>query len=1328
MKNDYNYFVIVSILSIFLFIAMLPIQAQNDNPILNSNSKNIFEKEREDIENITQLTDKMINSRSITNPYISSTDSIVSISKKRKERMISLMESNPEAAMKLSMQDETRASFPLDIRENIEEKVIEKGELNIFFVDDFEKIDNSKPIYFIRTEKDLLSLHIAGYTPSIDSGTKITVSGIKLDKKIISSSENIAVADYDAQAAAISDVVGPQKTVVILANFYDYQNQIFNISEANSTIFDEASSYYLENSYGKAWFTGDVFGWYVMDMTISYASCDLNSVFSKAIEAASDDVDVTQYDRIVIFAPRFCGISNGGVSSVGKFNFVLPDGRIVRASTTLYATTSKSSQGLIAHELGHAFGAYHAGALYCTKGEIGVTGPDNCDVVEYGDPADVMGSTYSSPHMNAYNKEKFWLGLSNIATAENGVFSIEPIEIITPGIQVVKIPIKGSIYNYYLEYRQPLGYDTSFIGSYSGVNFHDGVLIHIAPYFRSGIGGGSSTGLLDAHPSTTNRFHFADSALEVGETFKDVINEINITVLDKNHQRIIVKISNTTSGGKFDFSVSASPSSGSVNKGESISTTVNLGSLSGFEVVSLSASGLPLGASAAFSPQTCTPSCSSTLTFSTSPTTPLGTYPIVITGISGSITRSITYSLTVQSPSSYSATFSQAGAAGTWGVTVNGIRYATSDLSIVVPGLSGTTIYSYDVVVNSGTDTRYSCTSGCTGSFGSSTSVSASYKKQYWVTTSATPSNGGTVSPSSGWFDAGSSVPISASQALGYSFSAWSGSGTESYSGPLNPFTITINSPITESAIFTLIPVTSSLAEALDNELIWTTGGNAKWFSQNTISFYGNDAAVSGEISNYENNWIQTTVTGPGILKFYWKVSSEKYFDSLLFFMDDINAGYINGEVGWQQKSYNIDAGTHILKWSYTKNSLTSGGMDRAWLDKVEFNGSIDFSVSVSPASGSVNKGESISTTVNLGLLNGSGTVSLSASGLPSGASAAFGPQTCAPSCSSTLTFSTSATTPSGTYQIMISGTSGSIIRSTTYSVTVQSPLSYSATFSQTGAAGTWSVTVNGIRYTTSNSSTVVPGLSGTVSYSYDAVVNSGTDTRYSCTSGCTGSFSSSDSVSASYNKQYRVSTLASPSSGGTVSPSSGWFDAGSSVPITASQALGYSFSAWSGSGTGSYSGALNPSTITINSPITESAIFTLIPVTSSLAGALDNDLVWTTGGNAKWFSQNTISFYGNDAAQSGELSNYENTWIQTTVTGPGILKFYWKVSSEKYFDSLLFFMDDMNAGYINGEVGWQQKSYNIDAGTHILKWSYTKNSMTSGGMDRAWLDKVEFN
>lgn len=66
----------------------------------------------------------------------------------------------------------------------------------------------------------------------------------------------------------------------------------------------------------------------------------------------------------------------------------------------------------------------------------------------------------------------------------------------------------------------------------------------------------------------------------------------------------------------------------------------------------------------------------------------------------------------------------------------------------------------------------------------------------------------------------------------------------------------------------------------------------------------------------------------------------------------------------------------------------------------------------------------------------------------------------------------------------------------------------------------------------------------------------------------------------------------------GTVSPSSGYYNAGSQVIITATQTCrvglskGWSFNGWTGSGSGSYSGFNNPATITMNGPITETATF----------------------------------------------------------------------------------------------------------------------------------------
>ena len=97
-----------------------------------------------------------------------------------------------------------------------------------------------------------------------------------------------------------------------------------------------------------------------------------------------------------------------------------------------------------------------------------------------------------------------------------------------------------------------------------------------------------------------------------------------------------------------DFSISASPSSLSVAQGGSGASTISTATLSGSaQTVSLSASGLPSGASAAFNPASVTSGGSSTLTFTVGASTTPGTYPVTVTGTGTSATHTTSVSLTV---------------------------------------------------------------------------------------------------------------------------------------------------------------------------------------------------------------------------------------------------------------------------------------------------------------------------------------------------------------------------------------------------------------------------------------------------------------------------------------------------------------------------------------------------------------------------------------------------------------------------------------------------------------------------------------------------------
>ncbi len=98
-----------------------------------------------------------------------------------------------------------------------------------------------------------------------------------------------------------------------------------------------------------------------------------------------------------------------------------------------------------------------------------------------------------------------------------------------------------------------------------------------------------------------------------------------------------------------DFSMSASPASATVTAGGPANYTVNVSPSGGFSgLVSLSASGLPAGASASFNPNPA--STSSALMVTTSSTTLAGSYIFTVPGPSGSLTHTATATLVVQAP------------------------------------------------------------------------------------------------------------------------------------------------------------------------------------------------------------------------------------------------------------------------------------------------------------------------------------------------------------------------------------------------------------------------------------------------------------------------------------------------------------------------------------------------------------------------------------------------------------------------------------------------------------------------------------------------------
>ena len=128
-------------------------------------------------------------------------------------------------------------------------------------------------------------------------------------------------------------------------------------------------------------------------------------------------------------------------------------------------------------------------------------------------------------------------------------------------------------------------------------------------------------------------------------------------------------------------------------------------------------------------------------------------------------------------------------------------------------------------------------------------------------------------------------------------------------------------------------------------------------------------------------------------------------------------------------------------------------------------------------------------------------------------------------------------------------------------------------------------------------------------------------------------------------------------------------------------------------------------------------------------AAALDGfGLGYTTGGLANWFSQTTTTHDGIDAARSGAIDDGGESYIQTVVTGPDRLRFWWRVSSEGSFDYLTFRVDGITVQRISGESTWAQVVYDIPAGSHTIRWNYTKDGSVATGLDAGFLDEVRLD
>ena len=127
-----------------------------------------------------------------------------------------------------------------------------------------------------------------------------------------------------------------------------------------------------------------------------------------------------------------------------------------------------------------------------------------------------------------------------------------------------------------------------------------------------------------------------------------------------------------------------------------------------------------------------------------------------------------------------------------------------------------------------------------------------------------------------------------------------------------------------------------SVAYALNNALDWVEDAAKPWKFDYADAVDRKVAMVSPNLGNGEASSLRVILEGPGDICFYWKTSSERYFDTLAFYIDGRFIAAIDGETPWTRLVHAVEGfGQHVLEWRYAKDGQGADGMDAAWLDMV---------------------------------------------------------------------------------------------------------------------------------------------------------------------------------------------------------------------------------------------------------------------------------------------------------------------------------------------------------------------------------------------------------
>ena len=486
------------------------------------------------------------------------------------------------------------------------------------------------------------------------------------------------------------------------------------------------------------------------------------------------------------------------------------------------------------------------------------------------------------------------------------------------------------------------------------------------------------------------------------------------------------------------FWISSSAGTVNVIQGGNATATISVIDADGFSGnVNLAVtSNLPSGVTASFSPTST--STSSVLTLTTSNAAAQGSYPVTITGTSGTDTESTTVDLVIHGPSftlsSGSILTVNQGASATSTITVNDLYGFTGSVNLQVSGLP----------------------SGLTASFGanptSTTSVltlTASSTAAPWIGYVTVTGTSGSLTASTQIYvnlvAPGFTLLTSSSLSMGQGSTSSTLVNISASNGFTGNVTLSVSGlPSGVTAFFTPNPVSSS------GELT-IVAGNSAVVGSATLTITGTSGSITATATlTLTVNVPGFTLSGGGSVSLgsgstatsYLYVNDQYGFTgSVTLAASGLPAG-VTASFATNPTTYSSQitfaASSSAASGTYTVTVTGTAGSVTATTTYILTVGAPTFTISA-PPSETLSQSGSLSGYVYVNDQFGfNGSVTFSVSGLPAGVTASFGTNPTTYLSQMTLTASSSAAT--GNYTVTVTGTSGSIGKATTMTLFIVAP------------------------------------------------------------------------------------------------------------------------------------------------------------------------------------------------------------------------------------------------------------------------------------------------